>query len=228
MSNLTHFERLSKNLNFINARAIDVNQQFSELVNYPEVCIEQSFVNYWVSSNTVPLLEEVISCCEKRPLDPLSPPLISYLKKHVREEKGHENWSLSDLSVFGISKEKVLARMPSANVASMIGSQYLWIKHHPIALMGYVACLEVHHPTVDYVENLIKKSGLPAKGFSSLMRHAKVDVHHKQDIIDTINNLPMSENQYRIMEMSAFQTARYAALVMEEVCKAAPQSKLAI
>ena len=88
--------------------------------------------------------------------------------------------------------------------------------------MGYLSCMEVNHPTVEYVEGLIKTSGLPAEAFSNVMHHAKVDPHHKQDIIDTINNLPLTEDQYQMMEASAFQTYRYLTAIMTEVCKVAP------
>jgi hypothetical protein len=54
------------------------------------------------------------------------------------------------------------------------------------------------------------------------MHHAKVDVHHKQDIIEMINGLPLTEAQYRMLELSTFQTYRYVALIMEDVCKVAP------
>lgn len=209
-------------------RAGLANENFSKLACHPEVCIEHLVVNYKVTSSSTQLMEEAVRCAKLLPDDPTSKPLINYLTHHIPEEKDHDLWCLEDLEVLGVDNEVAINRIPSTNLAALIGSQYYWIRHqHPIAIMGYLACMEVNHPTVEYVEGLIKTSGLPANGFNSLMHHAKVDVHHKQDIIDMINGLQLTEAQYRMLELSAFQTYRYVALVMEDVCKVVPIEQIA-
>ena len=224
----THFERLTKNLNYLSLHARVVNQKFTELACHPEVCIEHIWLNQMVARATVSLMQEVVRCAEKMPDDPVSAPLIKYMKQHIPEEMEHDEWYANDLEYLGITKKEVYGRMPPPNVAALSGSQYYWIQHHhPVAFMGYLACLEVYHPTVEYVESLIEKSGLPAKGFSTVRDHAVIDVQHKEDIINTLNALPLTEEQYKMVEMSAFQTFRYVALVMEDVCKAAPKQNLA-
>jgi len=220
-SSLNYFERLSRNLLLMKIKAGEVNQKFTSLSYSKQVCIEQALVNYKVSTTSTALMEEVIRCAKLIPDDPTSNPLIAYMEQHIPEELNHDEWCLEDLEVLGVSRDIAINKVPSTNLAALIGSQYYWIRHaHPVAFMGYLACLEVNHPTVEYVETLIEKSGLPAEGFNSLMHHAKVDVHHKQDIIDTINALQLTEEQYQLMELSAFQTFRYVALVMEDVCRA--------
>lgn len=218
---LTHYERLTKSMQFLKNRASFVSQNFTELACYPEVIREQAYINYCVSSATIPLLQETIRCAKLRTEDPLSNALISYMTKHIPEEEGHDILSLDDLVRLGGCRESAIKRIPPSNVTAMIGSQYHLIRHNPVAFMGYLACLEVNPPTVEYVKLLIETSGLPAKGFSSLMLHATVDIHHKQEIIDTLNALPLTEEEYKIVEMSAFQTYRYVALVMEDVCRVA-------
>lgn len=224
---LTHYERLRRSLTPIRLRASFVSQNFTELSHKPEVLLEQAYINYCVSSSTIPLLEEAIRCCKLLPQSQLTEQLIKYFEKHVPEEEGHDRISLKDYQKLGGRKEDALTRIPPLNLTAMIGSQYYLIRQHPIAFMGYLACLEVNHPTVEYVEKLIERSGLPAEGFSSLMLHATVDIAHKEDIINTLNSLPLTEELYNMIEMSAFQTFRYVALVMEDVCKVAAKEQLA-
>ncbi|GLX80044.1 hypothetical protein tinsulaeT_33840 [Thalassotalea insulae] len=225
----SHYEKLSHRLALMEARACEINRKFLALSVNPQVCIEQAIMNYRVSNATVALMKEVIRCSARYDENEVLQPLVRYMKKHIPEEAGHDEWFLDDLTVLGVSREEVKAKLPNSNISSLIGSQYYWINHvHPVAFMGYLFCSETHHPTVEYVEKLIANSGLPAEGFSSLMHHAKLDVHHKEDIINVLNGLPLTEDLLKIVEMSAFQTYRYIALVMEDVCKTAPIVQKAI
>ncbi|MEW6991232.1 iron-containing redox enzyme family protein [Colwelliaceae bacterium 6441] len=225
-SNLSHFERLTNSLGFIRSRASHLNANFVELAKYPEICIEHISLNQMIARATVPLMQEVVRVAKTIPHDPVSAPLIKYMTKHIAEETDHDQWYVNDLEVLGLTREKVFSRIPPPTLAALVGSQYYWLNHHhPVAFMGYIACLEVYHPTVEYVENLIKRSGLPAKGFSTIMEHAVIDAQHSQDIIQTLNELPLTEEHYKMIEMSAFQTFRYVALLMEDVCRTAPKVK---
>lgn len=225
-SSLSNFERLSKNLHLMALRAESVNSNFVEKSYIPEVCTTHILFNQMVARATVPLMEEVIVEAEKNLDDPVSYPLIKYMKKHIAEETDHDKWYADDLVHHGMSKDELFSIMPSGNIAALSGSQYYWIKHHhPVAFMGYLACLEVYHPTVEYVQNLINNSGLPAEGFSTYMEHAVIDTHHSKDIINTLDSLPLSESQFRIVEQSAFQTFRYVALIMEDVIKVASKQQ---
>lgn len=225
---LRHFERLNESLKLLRLRASSVSQQFSDLACYPDVVREQAYINYCVSSSTIPLLEETIRCAKLLPQDELIVQLIAYTEKHIPEEQGHDLMALRDYERLGGNAETARRRIPPTNLTAMIGSQYYLIRQHPVAFMGYLACLEVNHPTVAYVEELINKSGMPAEGFSSMMLHATVDITHKEDIINTLNTLPLTDEQFNLIEISAFQTYRYVALVMEDVCKVAPKDKVAI
>ncbi|MDO6445914.1 iron-containing redox enzyme family protein [Colwellia sp. 1_MG-2023] len=221
------YERLSKNLHLLELKACDVNARFFELATHSEVIVEQCLTNYRTSNAAVPMMREVIRCAKLMPDDPVSAPLIKYMEQHIPEETGHDQWCIDDLAVLGVTEEQIHSKIPSPNIMALIGSQYYMIRHqHPVAIMGYLACLETHPPTIEYVEGLIEKSGLPAAAFSGLMHHAKIDPHHKQDIINTLNSLPLTEKQYQLVERSAFLSLRYVALMMEDVCKAAPVDSL--
>jgi hypothetical protein len=225
---VSNFDRLNKNLAYMGLRGQIVNDSFKKLAIYPEVCIEHIWVNQMVARATVPLMQDVVTIAETMLEDPVCKPLIKYMKRHIAEETDHDKWYANDLEFLGIPKDEMYARIPSPNVAALVGSQYYWLKHHhPVAFMGYIACLEVYHPTVEYVEELIAKSGLPAKGFSTIMEHAVIDSYHSKDIIETLNSLPLTEEHFKIIERSAFQTFRYVALILEDVCKVAPISNKA-
>lgn len=196
---------------------------FREHPQLSNICIDYIKQAHRIAEATVPLMQEVIECAKRLPDDPVSKPLIQYMKKHIAEEMNHDEWYVNDLDKLNISREDIFSQMPSPNMAALIGSQSYWIKHHhPVAFMGYMTALETNPPTEDYVNNLINASGLPKAGFDTLMMHAKIDISHKKDIIDVLNSLPLTEQHFEIIEISAFQTFRYIALIMEDICKVAP------
>jgi len=223
---LNHFDRLNKNLRLLKLRASSANKQFVELAHFPEVIKEQAYINYCVSSSTIPLLIEAIRCAKSLPADKLVVSLLSYYEKHIPEEEGHDLMSLRDYVRLGGDENYAEKRIPPNNLTAMIGSQYYLMRKHPVAFMGYLACLEVNHPTVEYVENLIQRSKLPREGFTSLLLHATVDIEHKKDIIETLNSLPLTEEQYNLIEMSAFQTYHYVSKVMEDVCRVSTRAEV--
>jgi hypothetical protein len=220
--NLSHFERLVNSTQIFKSRCSIIAKKCAELACFPEVIREQAYINYCVSSSTIPLLKETIRCAKLMPNDPIAELLISYMEKHIPEEEGHDKFSLNDYVQLGGDREGAIKRIPPSHISALIGSQYHLLRHHPVAFMGYLCATEVNHPTIEYVENLMKISGKPPECFTGLLLHATVDVNHKEDIINTLNNLPLTEEHFNIIEMSAFQTYRYIALVMEDVCKVAP------
>lgn len=219
---LSHFERLQNSIQLFKTRCTLVCQKGLKLACYPEVIKEQAYINYCISSSTIPLLIETIRCAKLLPNDPIAELLIPYLEKHIPEEQGHDRIALDDFIRLGGTKEQAVNRIPPGNISALLGSQYHLIRHHPIAFLGYLCATEVNHPTVEYVENLIRVSGQPRECFTAMLLHATVDIGHKEDIINLLNSLPMTEEQYKIVEMSAFQSYRYIALVMEDVCRVAP------
>lgn len=226
LKNPNNFERIQQSTNFIRLKSFSSNNKFRTHPDLKQLCIHMIHMNHSVARATIPLMEEVIRCAEKLPNDPTSIPLIDYMKKHIIEETNHDEWYVRDLIRLGMSREQVFTQIPSPNIAAMVGSLYYWIKHHhPIAFLGYMGSIETNHPTEEYVNGLIKDSGLPAEGFETIMEHAKIDIHHSKEIIALINKLPLTEAHFSIIEMSAFQTYRYMALMMEDICIQAPTVK---
>ena len=94
---------------------------------------------------SVPLMETAVDVAERKHSgDPVAAGVAEYLKGHIPEEVGHDDWLLQDLEVLGIARQAVISRPPAASVAALVGAQYYWIlHHHPVVLLGYIAVMEV-------------------------------------------------------------------------------------
>src|SRR5204863_60824 len=85
----------------------------------------------------------------------------------------------------------VLRRMPSPTVASMIGAQYYWVlHHHPVAMLGDMMVREGYPSGVETVETLMARSGYPRAAFRTMERHAHLDLHHRDDLIELLDGRP--------------------------------------
>lgn len=225
MTQPTHFDRIEQRVNFMRLKAFNA---FNEFRNHPEfssLCSEYIYMNQSVARATVPMMEEVVRCSEQLPNDPISAPLIKYMKQHIAEETDHDEWYIDDLAVLGFSRENVVKCIPSPNTAAMVGSVYYWLKHyHPVAFLGYMGSIETYPSSEKFVKEMIKDSNLPDQAFDTTLMHARIDITHGQDIKNLINNLPLTEQHLKIIEMTAFQTFRYSALMLDDICKSAPKS----
>jgi len=224
---LTNFQRVEQTVQFMRLKAFHAYDEFRNHPRFPEMCVEFILMNQHVAKATVPMMEEVVRCAQELTDDPVCAPLIKYMHQHIAEETDHDEWYVDDLNVLGMSRAEVYNRIPTGNTAAMIGSQYYWIKHyHPVAFLGYMGSVETYPSPEQCVKDMIKDSGLPEKGFDTLLMHAQIDVNHGRDIINLINTLPMTEKHLKIIEMSAFQTFRYTALMVDDLVKSLPQKEL--
>jgi hypothetical protein len=221
----THFDRIEQRVNFMRLKAFNAFNEFRNHPEFPSLCSEYIYMNQSVARATVPMMEEVVRCSEQLPNDPISAPLIKYMKQHIAEETDHDEWYIDDLAVLGFSRENVVKCIPSPNTAAMVGSVYYWLKHyHPVAFLGYMGSIETYPSSEKFVKEMIKDSNLPDQAFDTTLMHARIDITHGQDIKNLINNLPLTEQHLKIIEMTAFQTFRYSALMLDDICKSAPKS----
>lgn len=185
-------------------------------------------VMHGVIRASVPLMAAAVQRCDElaaAPVaDPVAAPLASYLRRHIGEERGHDEWLLADLAAIGHDPDEPLRRLPAPPVAAMVGAQYYWIAHHhPICLLGYIAVLEGYPPMPGLVDSLLASTGHPRAGFHTLARHATLDVRHRDDLLRIIDDLPLTAELTAALDLSALQTIAAAAGVVGHITTVRPR-----
>lgn len=175
---------------------------------------------YRVIEASVPLLRLAAHRCgERAAFDPLAATLTDYFTRHAAEERDHDAWLLEDIESLGIRRADVIASVPSATVASLVGSQYYWIQHeHPVALLGYLAVIE--QPTDPaYYDEVARRTKLPKDAFRTLIYHARVDSDHEHDLDRCIDALPLTSKHESVIGSSAIISAGGVAAVYRDVAE---------
>jgi hypothetical protein len=193
----------------------------ARLWNHPrfaEVYPNYLFTNHAVVRASVPLMKASLTCARTSWRDdPVATGLAEYLEHHIPEEMHHDDWLLEDLEALGHDRHAILRRTPSPAVATLVGAQYYWIFHvHPVALLGYIAVLEGTPPEVARVEQVAARTGVPLKAFSTLLRHARLDPYHRDDLNRALDRLPLDDGHAALLGMSAFHAVRWLGLVVDE------------
>jgi pyrroloquinoline quinone (PQQ) biosynthesis protein C len=180
----------------------------------PELWPEYLVVQHQIIRATVPLTRVALD--RARELN--EPDLADYLERHVDEELGHDDTLLDDLELLGRPREAVLERMPSPAVASLVGAQYYWIlHHHPVAFLGYVGVMEGYPPTDELVALLVERTGFPREAFRTFSEHGELDPGHRDHLDRTLDSLPLTERQEKVIGASAIATVALATAALEEV-----------
>jgi hypothetical protein len=193
------------------------------LVEHPrlrELWPEYLVLQHQIIRATVPLTETALDRTRAAltESDPLRAPLAAYLEEHVDEELNHDDGLLDDLESLGLPRAEVLARMPSASVAAVVGAQYYWIHHHhPVAFLGYIALMEGYPPTAELIETLAERTGYPPEAFRTFDQHAELDPGHKDHLDRTLDALPLTHQQEAMIVVSATATAALSAQAVSEL-----------
>lgn len=195
-----------------------------EFWQHPDVgaAFPEYLFSLWSSMRaTVPLLEA--AAARARQLgDPLSVELLPYLAQHAEEERGHDEWLLEDMEGLGIPRGEVLARLPPADVAAMIGTQYYFIAHaHPVALLGCFAVLEGSPLTEPDLAGLSARASIPRPLLRTLDKHALLDPHHRDDLDALLDRLPLEPEHEALVGLSALTVVEQLAAVLERLLEVA-------
>jgi Iron-containing redox enzyme len=183
----------------------------------PRMLPDFLFTVYCVCRSTVPLLRTAAERAGSGG-DPLGEPLARYYARHAREEMHHDEWLLEDMVAFGMNRDRILARMPSPAIASLIGSQYYWMFHaHPAALLGYLAVLEGYPPSAAHLQAIQAEYGVPPETFRTMLKHAQLDPHHRDDLNKELDRLPLTEELSSLISMSAFHTMDAVGRALEDI-----------
>jgi hypothetical protein len=168
---------------------------------------------------TVPLMESVeAKAREMSDGDPVAAGVATYLAKHVEEERDHDVWLLEDLEIMGVERVAVLAHVPSATIASFVGSQYYWSLHyHPVALLGYFAFMEGFPPSPELIAELKARTGYPAEAFRTLEEHGELDVGHRSELDETLDALPLTRDHEEVLGVCVLSGMDLLTRSVEEV-----------
>jgi hypothetical protein len=172
-----------------------------------------------VVRSAVPLLE---AACERAralaPDDEVAAGLVPYLAHHAPEEAGHDRWLLQDLEALGGDPGEPLRRIPSTRVATLVGAQCYWLRHHhPVSLLGHMAFVEGYPPQPGFAERLRELTGYPAEAFRAIRRHERLDIGHRRELYETIDSLPLRPEHETLIGLSALHTMSSAIEVFEEI-----------
>jgi len=173
---------------------------------------------------TVPIMETALARAEARAAtDPVARGVADYLRRHVREEAGHDEWVRQDLAAIGADPDEPLRRLPTPAVAALVGSQYYWVNHyHPVCLLGHIGVLEGYPPDPALADLIVDRTGFPPEGVRTLRRHAALDQRHRDELMAAIDGLPLQARHAAAMGVSALHSVRSLIPIFEELLERVP------
>lgn len=168
---------------------------------------------------SVPLMQAALAEAERRGTgDPVAPGLAAYLRRHIPEERGHDEWVRQDLAAIGADPDEPARRMPPPAIAALVGAQYYWIfHHHPVCLLGYISVLEGYPPTPELAEHVMRETGFPKTGLRTMIRHSVIDQRHRDELLAVFDGLPLTGEQLSAIGLSAISTVRGLITVFDEL-----------
>lgn len=182
---------------------------------------------YPVTRSAIPLMKLARRSCLRRVTDPLSRPVIGFLTRHIREERGHDRWIAADLAALGGDPAQLARTLPSRAVARLIGTQYQLITAvHPVALLGCIAVLEGEPPSEELLAHVHALTGADG-AVLTLSGHAVSDVSHAQQIFALLDRLELGPWLRAVVGYSALHTACQAAALFDELAGEAGRSSAA-
>lgn len=213
-----HSQRLRSLLSIAKARLDSLVKEvwFHPRFNvlYPEFL----FATYGVTMASAPAMRMAARCCEEAGTnDGLHRWLRDYYLEHAAEEEDHGDWLLADLASLGVSRERVLERLPYSSVAALVGAQYYWMRHvHPVAYLGYIAVVEVP-ADVEFLREVSERTGIPPASMSCHLRHAELDPEHVAEFDATLDRLVLTPRQRELITVSAITTIGHLERLFEDV-----------
>jgi hypothetical protein len=215
----SNYETLQFKLNLSSSRYNEVKGRFWAHENLAIFFPEQLFRLHSLMRASVPLMEAALK--ESKTLaktDGVCRALVPYFEEHIEEEQNHDVWILDDLESLGIDRSEAIRRVPSAKIASLVGSQYYWINHfHPVALLGYIALLECIPPTKAFLDSVQEKTKLPSSAFRTLHLHADADVGHAAELKRFIDSLDLAPHHEYVLGVNGIHSQELLADSLDEI-----------
>lgn len=194
---------------------------------FPSIYREYIYQSHSIIRASVPLMQAAEQAC-RRPehaADPVLRGFAQYLRRHIPEETGHQEWILDDGEAMGLDRQSILQRVPKESATELVGVQYYWIQHYnPIALAGYIATMEGGPPPAAFFEEVARRNNLPLKCFSSFLYHAKIDPQHKREFDEALDELPLTPAHLELIGISSLRTIRMMTGIMEDIIQSGASS----
>ncbi|MDQ3895101.1 MAG: iron-containing redox enzyme family protein [Actinomycetota bacterium] len=215
--------RLRQKIEFVNPAFEAASSRLIDHSRVSELLPEYLVTFHTIIRATVPLMEQgARRAREMAETDAVAAGVASYLETHAEEERDHDEWLLDDLELLGLDRAAVLARVPSPSAASLVGSQYYWLFHyHPVALLGYFAVMEGDPPSAELIEYLVERTGYPREAFRTVAKHGELDPHHRDELDEEIDSLPLTREQETLLGLSAMTTVESLTRAIDEVLESA-------
>jgi hypothetical protein len=218
----SHSKQLRIKIRLAEPRLLEVSDQFWRHPQLKGMFPEFLFMMHSIIRSSVSLINAAAeSAAGRAEADPVCRKIAAYYKSHGLEEMHHDDWLLEDMTAIGMERAEILRRLPSPAVASLVGAQYYWALHvHPLSLLGYLAVLEGNPSSLKQLGELRTKKGIAAEGLRTMIKHARLDPHHRDEIYAQIDSLPLSEDLSELMALSAFHTIEHISQAIQEILDA--------
>jgi Iron-containing redox enzyme len=222
MNSTSHSKALRTKIRLAEPRLLEVSDRFWQHPQLKQLFPEFLFLMHSIIRSSVSLLNVAAQSAESQvESDPMCRDVAAYYRTHALEEMHHDEWLLDDLAAVGIERSEVQSRIPSTAVASLVGAQYYWALHvHPVALFGYLAVLEGNPSSLQQLHEIRTNHGLPEQGFRTMVKHARLDPHHRDEMFAQIDALPLTKSHSELVALSAFHTIEHVSQGLEEILNA--------
>ena len=219
MIGVSQSEELKLKIQLAESGLTDVAKRFWNHPRLEELFPEYLFKLHCSIRTSVPLMETALERSRSRADDcAVAARLVPYFAQHIREEAHHDEWLLDDMELLGMDRQRVLSRVPAADVAAMIGAQYYWINHaHPVALLAYLAVVEGDPITVEALDGIVARTAIPQEGLRTFYKHAHLDIKHGADIWLLIDELPLERYHVALLGVSAMLNIHQITRMIENV-----------
>jgi len=219
MKSYSHSKWLRAKIRLAEPCLLEVSDHFWTHAQLAQMFPEFLFLMHSIIRSSVSLINAAAKSSQRRAdLDLVCRKIAAYYQTHALEEMHHDDWLLEDMAAIGMERSEVLVRLPSSAVASLVGAQYYWALHvHPVALFGYLAVLEGRPPSLRQLSEIRTKNGLPAEGLRTMVKHARLDPHHRDEIYSQFDGLPLNSNLSELVALSAFHTIERISQALQEI-----------
>ncbi len=219
MTDYSHSARLRLTIRLADAGVQALSHAFWNHPKLSEIFPEYLCTLHAAMRTTVPMLD--MAADRARALaddDPVAAQLVPYFVQHAKEELHHDDWLLEDMELLGIHRDEVLGRVPPPEVAALIGAQYYYLYHaHPVAVLGCFAVLEGKPPEVEVLDTIAANSGIPKEALRTLYKHAQLDPHHRDDLDEALDALPLEPKHQTLLGVSALTTVDLLYRTLEKI-----------